>query len=135
LGTALADAVPWPSCLRSLATQRRRHHPLGELRYAVLPRDVHSASDARVSHMPERERGRVLAAARQAVRDVVDDPLARRARVNDPIPVCSPSGELDSWFIPLTAEQRLLGFLQLEPDLRLHRYSSFQRTPGSSEGC
>jgi hypothetical protein len=49
--------------------------------------------------------------------------------------VQAPAGDLDSWFVALTAEERLVGFFQLEPDLRVHRYSSFQRRRGAIDEC
>jgi hypothetical protein len=78
---------------------------------------------------------RVRAAAEELRRELVDDPLALAATVEEPIPIVGPTDELDSWFVALTGDGLLLGFLQLEPDLRLHRYSSFQRMPGSMAGC
>jgi len=83
----------------------------------------------------EQEVARVRAAANRIRAQIVEDPLARAARLEDPIPIRTASGELDSWLVALTNETCLLGFLQLNPDLSLHRYSSFQRTPGNSEGC
>ena len=67
--------------------------------------------------------------AEKLQRKVVIDPAALDATIEDPIPVETPTGELDSWFVALTADERLLGFFQLEPDLVLHRYSSFDRPP------
>jgi hypothetical protein len=78
---------------------------------------------------------RVRAAARKIRDQIVNDPLALAARLEDPIPVHTAAGELDSWFVALTAENCLLGFLQLEPDLNLHRYSTFQRMPGNTRDC
>ena len=66
---------------------------------------------------------------------IVDDPVAAGAALGHPIAVRSPAGELDSWFLGLTSNDLLIGFLQLEPDLRLHRYSSFQPAPGETSGC
>jgi hypothetical protein len=85
-----------------------------------------------VSQTPHRDLDRVRAAAGEFRRKLVDDPVAIRARLEDPIPIQSATNELDSWFVPLTTEGLLLGFFQLEPDLSLHRYSSFQRMPSSA---
>jgi hypothetical protein len=74
----------------------------------------------------------VRAAAEALRRGVGADPAARAATLEQPIPVVSPGGELDSWFVALTIESGLLGFLQLEPDLTLHRYSAFERPPPAS---
>jgi hypothetical protein len=78
---------------------------------------------------------RILAAAEAARQRLVDDPLALSARLAEPVAVQDPAGGLDSWFVGLVAEDRLVCFLQLEPDLRVHRYSSFQRRRGSVDGC
>jgi hypothetical protein len=67
----------------------------------------------------------VRAAAETLRRNLVTDTAARAATLEQPIQVVDPSGELDSWFVPLTTNQGLIGFLQLEPDLTLHRYSTF----------
>lgn len=71
----------------------------------------------------------IRATAEKLRREFAADPAALDATIEDPIPVEAPTGELDSWFIALTADQELLGFLQLEPDLELHRYSTFDRPP------
>lgn len=74
-------------------------------------------------------RADIRATAEKLRRKVVVDPAALDARIEDPIPVETPTGELDSWFVALTADEQLLGFFQLEPDLVLHRYSTFDRRP------
>jgi hypothetical protein len=88
-----------------------------------------------VNRPAESDLARVRAAATELREQIVYDPLALTAALEEPIAVQTPSGELDSWFVALTVEGRVLGFLQLEPDLSLHRYSTFQRTPGDAEGC
>jgi hypothetical protein len=74
-------------------------------------------------------RADIRAAAEKLRRKVVVDPAALDATIEDPIPVETPTGELDSWFVAITADEQLLGFFQLEPDLVLHRYSTFDRRP------
>ena len=69
--------------------------------------------------------GDVRAAAEAIRQDVVSDPVAKSATLEPPVQVVGPNGELDSWFVALTKGEGLLGFFQLEPDLRLHRYSTF----------
>jgi len=69
----------------------------------------------------------VRAAAERLRHNVVTDPVAKSATVENPIQVVTPDGEFDSWFVPLTTAEGLIGFLQLEPDLTLHRYSTFER--------
>jgi hypothetical protein len=74
-------------------------------------------------------RPEVRAAAEKLRRQVVPDPATLHATMEDPIPVEAPTGEFDSWFVALTADEELLGFFQLDPDLALHRYSTFDRPP------
>jgi hypothetical protein len=54
------------------------------------------------------------------------------ATLEEPIPVVDPDGDLDSWFVALTKDNELLGFLQLEPELTLHRYSEFEHPQPAS---
>lgn len=75
----------------------------------------------------------IRAAAERLRRKIVADPAALDAMIEDAIPVETPTGELDSWFVALTADEQLLGFLQLEPDLALHRYSAFNRPPRAAD--
>jgi hypothetical protein len=74
----------------------------------------------------------VRGAAEVLRRKVVGDPSVGSATIESPIPVVGPDGALDSWFVGFTTDERLLGFLQLEPDLTLHRYSAFERPPPAS---
>jgi hypothetical protein len=74
----------------------------------------------------------VRAAAEILRHNAVTDPVARSATLEKPIQVVTPEGELDSWFVPLTTDEGLIGFLQLEPDLTLHRYSAFEHSQPAS---
>lgn len=67
----------------------------------------------------------VRAAAQALLREVVVDPRAQTAVLEQPIPVLGPEGEVDSWFVALTTGRGIVGFLQLDRDLALHRYSGF----------
>jgi hypothetical protein len=67
----------------------------------------------------------VRAAAEALLRKVVVDPRAKTARLEQPIPVLGPEGELDSWFVALMTARGIVGFLQLDRHLALHRYSGF----------
>jgi hypothetical protein len=71
-------------------------------------------------------------AAEALLRNVVMDPRTDAATLEQPIPVLDPAGEVDSWFVALTMGEGILGFLQLERDLTLHRYSAFDRPPPAS---
>lgn len=55
--------------------------------------------------------------------------------VERPIPVSGPESEIASWFVGITIEDRLVGFMQFDTDLRLMRYSTFQRQASSIEDC
>lgn len=57
-----------------------------------------------------------------------DEALREAARVLKPIPVADPAtGRPHSWFVPVAIDDMLAGFAELQPDLELVRYSSFQR--------
>jgi hypothetical protein len=75
------------------------------------------------------------AAVRQLRRALAEDPVRRTAAVGEPVPVRSPRGELDSWFVPVIADDLLVGFALLEPTLVLRRWSTFQRRTGALDGC
>jgi hypothetical protein len=74
----------------------------------------------------------VRGAAEALRRKVVGDPSIGSATIEPPIAILGPDDALDSWFVGFTKDERLLGFLQLEPDLTLHRYSAFERPPPAS---
>ncbi|MGH2689256.1 MAG: hypothetical protein ACRDKW_10690 [Actinomycetota bacterium] len=80
---------------------------------------------------------RAAATARRLVADgVVGDTLARASgRVGPALPVVGSDGATEYWFVPVVVGDPLVGFVQLDTGLRLLRYASFQRQPGSLEGC
>lgn len=61
--------------------------------------------------------------------------VAQKGRLARPIPVYSPQGEIQSWFVAVTVEESIVGFFQILPNVTLHRYSSFQKQSGSTAGC
>jgi len=66
----------------------------------------------------------------------VEDPWVRsHARLEQPIEVVAPGGSRAAWFVPVVAEDSLVGYLLLDPALQLIKWSSFQRRPGSLERC
>jgi hypothetical protein len=85
----------------------------------------------------ERDVGRIQDRARQLLRDRMNagTTVSRTGRVESPIPVRGPGRELRTWFVPVAEGEVLLGFLELQPDLTLLRYASFQRHEGSPDGC
>lgn len=91
--------------------------------------------------MDERSAGDERAAARAraelvaAEPGIVDRALAPRAGVGDPVPIVDPDGRHDRWFVPVVVDATLLGFVVLGRDLVVHRWSTFQRRPGSLDGC
>jgi hypothetical protein len=78
-----------------------------------------------------RERAQTLLAAGA----VGDDYVQEHGRLEEPVSVREPGGGVHSWFVGVSAGDRLVGFLQLDRELTLLRYSSFQRRPGSLEGA
>ncbi len=56
-------------------------------------------------------------------------------RIEMPIAVQGPDGQLHSWFVPVTVGNRLAGFFQFLPDGTFMRFSSFQRRSGDLAGC
>ena len=61
--------------------------------------------------------------------------LPKLYHTEQPIQVLGPNLELHSWFIPVTVDSLLVGFFELQTDLTLVRYSSFQRHKDSLQGC
>jgi len=79
---------------------------------------------------------RIREAARRLVASgaVGDDRARRPGAVGTPVPVRTPSGELNSWFVPVAADgDRLAAFLQLLPDGTLMRFSSFAAPPPAAD--
>jgi hypothetical protein len=62
------------------------------------------------------------------------DPIAAR-QLGVPIRIRSIGGEHAGWFVPEVADDRIAGFVQLDPAMRVHRRSSFRRSAGSLDGC
>lgn len=55
--------------------------------------------------------------------------------IGTPMEILTLNGDLHSWFVPVTLDNRLVSFFQFLPDLTLMRYSSFQRRDDSIEDC
>lgn len=85
----------------------------------------------------EGDASKIQNRARQLLRDTMNTGItvSPTGRVEPPIPVRGPGRELRTWFVPVTEGEVLLGFFELQPDLTLLRYSSFQRHEGSLDGC
>lgn len=58
-----------------------------------------------------------------------------RGKVETPIRIIGPDEDTVSWFVGVTVEDKLVGFMQFDTELRLMRYSTFQRRPSSLDGC
>lgn len=56
-------------------------------------------------------------------------------KVQTPIPIHEPGNNINSWFVAITAKDRIVGFMQFGRDLKLMRYSTFQHDPTSLKGC
>jgi hypothetical protein len=65
----------------------------------------------------------------------VDPIIRKRIIIESPIPIYGYKGEIVSWFVSLTVEDKIIGFLQFDSMLSYMRYSSFQRKPNSIEEC
>lgn len=66
--------------------------------------------------------------------------LAEAARagaleLGDAVPVEKPRGQLRSWFLPVLAHQKLVGFFEFSPALEPLRGASFLRESGSLAEC
>lgn len=85
----------------------------------------------------DREATKILNRAREQLRsgEIGGVTVRRSGRVEQPIRVLGPNGELHSWFVPVTVGELLAGFFEYQPDLTLMRYSGFQRHEDSLEGC
>ena len=67
---------------------------------------------------------------------ITQNPIVKKGgRVEKPIPIYGPERDIVSWFAGITISDRLVGFIQFDCNLKLMRYSSFQRDPSSLEGC
>ncbi len=64
-----------------------------------------------------------------------DRVVQKSGKVERPIPIQGPGGEIVSWFVGITVGQRLAGFMQFKDDLTLMRYSTFQRHASSLDSC
>ena len=62
-----------------------------------------------------------------------DDFVTRKGVVNRPIPIIGPDGRKTSWYVGITIDAYLVGYLQFDTSLNLMRYSTFQRHPSSTD--
>lgn len=58
-----------------------------------------------------------------------------RGEIETPIRMVGPDEDTVSWFVGTTVEDKLVGFMQFGTELRLMRYSTFQRRESSMDGC
>lgn len=65
---------------------------------------------------------------------VGDGSVRQRESLGTPLIVSHPSGAPYSWLVPVILENHLVGYLQLDLELEMIRYASFQRRPDSLEG-
>jgi hypothetical protein len=67
---------------------------------------------------------------------IAHDPFVQKdGKVRRPIPIYGPDSDISSWFVGVTVKDKIVGFMQLDKDLTLIRYSTFQRHPSTIEGC
>jgi hypothetical protein len=82
------------------------------------------------------EAGILLKAKELLASEVVGNSLLRKkATVISPLPVIDPGGKLHSWWVPLTAGDRLVAFFQFLENGSFMRFSTFQRHQDSFESC
>ncbi len=85
--------------------------------------------------MSKASKSTVLKRAKELLQSGINGTIHKSGRIGQPIPVQGSDRGLHSWFVPVTVDELLVGFFQLQPDLTLLRYSSFQRHEDSLEGC
>jgi hypothetical protein len=67
---------------------------------------------------------------------IVEDPLVKReGTLLEPIPIVNVKGDTEAWFVGVGVNELLAGFFQIDIQLNLMRYSSFQRKTSSLDGC
>jgi hypothetical protein len=68
---------------------------------------------------------------------LIEDRLVKeKGNLENPLPITDLSdNKIVAWFIGISVENKLAGFIQLSSTLEFLRYSSFQRIPQSLEGC
>lgn len=83
------------------------------------------------------EASQILEKARQLISSgqFGDSLVRRQGKVEQPIIVVGPDDRPESWFVGVTVDDRLAGFLQLDLHGRLRRYSSFQRRSETLDDC
>jgi hypothetical protein len=64
-----------------------------------------------------------------------DELLRKSGTIPGAFPVRATGGQIHSWFVPVTVNDRLAGFFQFMRDGTLMSFSSFQRRPGDLSGC
>ena len=110
---------------------------MGELCHANLSVRILGGTATHLAMTMDRDATKILKRARELLRSGASGGVTVRksGRVEQPIPVLGPNGELHSWFVPVTVGELLAGFFEFQPDLTFMRYSSFQRQEDSLEGC
>ncbi len=78
---------------------------------------------------------RRLAVAWLRSNSVVDAAFEQRSAIGAPIEIVDLEGAPAGWFVPLTLEAKLLGFVQLDHEGNITRYATFQRRSASLDGC
>lgn len=66
---------------------------------------------------------------------ISDSLVLKEGRLAPPISVQDPDGGVAGWFIGVTIDDRIVGFIQLDRELRFLRYSSFPQCAGSFDDC
>lgn len=61
--------------------------------------------------------------------------IRSKLKINDAIPFKDINGDTIAWFVPLTMENKLIGFLKFDTGLEYISYYSFQRNKNNIEEC
>jgi hypothetical protein len=111
---------------------------VGKFCHAHLPVCIHRGAQARVIMTRQRCADSITELARNLLRNESTGGVlaATSGRLEPAVAVRAPDdGLLHSWYLPVTIDNRLIGFFQFLPEGTLMRYSSFQRHEGDISAC
>lgn len=76
-----------------------------------------------------------MAAALLAQGIAQDALVQEKGRLQPAIPIHTPDGDVQGWFVPVVIGDRLVAFMQFNEAQALSRFSTFMRKPGDISGC
>ena len=88
-------------------------------------------------YMSDNEIQRIFSKAENLLKSGIaqDDLVTKKGVIEEPIPVLGVDDALSSWFVGVTVDDFIVGFMQFDSDSTFIRYSTFQRHPSSLDGC